>query len=267
MKKELIEKIMSMTHPTQDLAYIGKGYLKQILEEELPDFSRIDEERFKRIYASKVCDIGLHIKEYNSTLPPALQPLPKEMPKDLTRFAMGHDVDELWDKIISEYGTPANKLQPLPKATPYEFVGLFNESHSPRKIWEWLLSHYGTPEPKPNLPSYHDLFKELYQISVKTQSTILVSTLTKHIIKKYSLHPHQWWQDLKEGDKFMWKGQVKTFRSYEIEHKLYIEPFPSMVYCPASDCTPYTPPTAQDIIAKHNLSEEEVKILREGKCT
>ena len=93
MKKELIEKIMSMTHPTQDLAYIGKGYLKQILEEELPDFQRIDWERLRDCFekaSNGYVSSHLHVavKEYNSTLPTALVPLPKEMPKDLTRFAM-----------------------------------------------------------------------------------------------------------------------------------------------------------------------------------
>ena len=203
------------------------------LIKELHDFQRIDEERMREVFMKH--PNSRHIKydnsfivrliqEYNSTLPPALVPLPKEMPKDLTRFAMGHDVDEVWDKIISEYGTP---------------------------------------EPKPNLPTVEELAKEMLNVwNVNTFNEV-----AEYVINKYSLHTREWWQDLKEGDKFMWKGQVKTFRGYEIEHKLYIEPFPSMVYCPASDCTPYTHPTAEDIIAKHNLTEEEVKAIREGKCT
>ena len=78
MKKELIEKIMSMTHPTQDLAYIGKGFLQQILEEELPDFQRIDEERFKELFIEHYGNISWDnsytlklIRKYNSTLPSA----------------------------------------------------------------------------------------------------------------------------------------------------------------------------------------------------
>ncbi len=207
--------------------------LTKILEEELPDFQRIDEERFKRIYASKVCDIGLHIKEYNSTLPPALVPLPKEMP------ALWHDA----------------------------FTDLLHNRMQPSEFYSLIRNTYGTPQ-KQNLPSVEELAKEVYDRfrSVPSGDDYTVF-IAQHLHDKYALHPREWWQDLKEGDKFMWKGQVKTFSYYEIEHKLYIEPFPSMVYCPASDCTPYTPPSAQDIIAKHNLSEEEVKILREGKCT
>ena len=55
--------------------------LTKILEEELPDFQRIDEERIIKIYENKGYFLPT-IKEYNSTLPPALVPLPKEMPSD-----------------------------------------------------------------------------------------------------------------------------------------------------------------------------------------
>jgi len=136
-----------------------------------------------------------------------------------------------------------------------------------------LVKHL--PEPNPDLPSVEELAviinKAVDDFSQKWQSheerSLGVSEYAQHLHSKYSLPTKQgeWWMKLKKGDKFMWKGQVKTFQSYEIEHKLYIEPFPSMVYCPASDCTPYTTPSAQDIIAKHNLTEEEVRVIMEGK--
>ena len=186
MKKELIEKIMSLTHPTQDIAYVGKGFLQQILSEELPDFQRIDEERFKRIYASKVCDIGLHIKEYNSTLQPALKPLPKEMPKDI--------LDKWMNEATCDFDS----------------------------IWEELFSRYGTPEPK----------------------------------------PREWWQDC---EKFMHKGIAYKKYSHQVypDGRTFLHS--ELSRHDLQDCTPYTHPTADDIIAKHNLTEEEVKAIREGK--
>ncbi len=269
MKKELIEKITSRC-----LGKIAKEHIKQILSEELPDFQRIDEERMGKIlnnivgssiYYDQLLQKSVTLEAvriYNSTLskapaqPPALKPLPKEMPKDLTRFAMGHDVYEVWDKIISEYGTPANNLQPLPKATPYEFVGLFNETHSPRKIWEWLLKHYGTPEPKQPLPTVEELAKEMLNVwNVNTFNEV-----AEYVINKYSLHAREWWQ----GDIKGMKVKLSTGEVKELDGSLYartgIGSFISI-----NAITPYTPPSAQDIIAKHNLSEEEVKILREGK--
>jgi hypothetical protein len=76
-----------------------------------------------------------------------------------------------------------------------------------------------------------------------------------------SLHPREWWQDLKEGDKFVHCSQA-IIHSGNI-YLGVLNSAPALL----NNCTPYAPPSAQDIIAKHNLSEEEVKILREGKCT
>ena len=255
MKKELIEKIMSMTHPTQDLAYIGKGYLKQILEEELPDFSRIDEERFKRIYASKVCDIGLHIKECNSTLQPALKPLPKEMPKEYNSLATPYQV---WLQVQQEYGTPANNLQPLPKEMPKDLTR-FAMGHDVDEVWDKIISEYGTAEPKQPLPTVEELAKEIESHGTKIFS-FSVESIAKNLHDKYSLHASEWWQDLKEGDKFKLANGVmqQTFVGFRLKNTN------GEMFDPKY-CTPYTPPSAQDIIAKHNLSEEEVKILREGK--
>lgn len=211
--------------------------LKQILEEELPDFNpyKIDEERMSAClkkynsipYNSTITKQA--IQEYNSTLPPALVPLPKEMPDEFHKARAKYNSDMLW---------------------------------------HWVVKHYGTPEPKPSLPSVEELEDELWKVCSKNHapSDLIYMKIAQHLHDKYSLKPREWWQDLKEGDKFVWKGQVKTFRNYEIEHKLYIDPFHSMVYCPASECTPYTI-TADEIIAKYNLSEEEVRVIREGKCT
>ncbi len=235
--------------------------LTKILEEELPDFQRIDWERLRDcFYKASNGYVSSHlyvaVKEYNSTLPPALVPLPKEMPKDLVKYAMGHDVYEVWDKIISEYGTPANNLQPLPKATPYEFVGLFNETHSPRKIWEWLLKHYGTPEPKQPLPTVEELAKEMLNVwNVNTFNEV-----AEYVINKYSLHAREWWQ----GDIKGMKVKLSTGEVKELDGSLYartgIGSFISI-----NAITPYTPPSASEIIAKHNLSEEEIRAIREGK--
>lgn len=207
MKKELIEKITSRC-----LGKIAKEHIKQILSEELPDFQRIDEERFLRIYRRNyTINIDDAIKEYNSTLPPALKPLPKEMPE---WFAPHMTRAELWDQVVS---------------------------------------YYGTPEPKPSLPTVEELAKEMLNVwNVNTFNEV-----AEYVINKYSLHAREWWQDLKEGDKFMFEGKVRRFQRFVLESRDR--------YCGLSDCTPYTPPTASEIIAKHNLSEEEVKAIREGK--
>lgn len=316
MKKELIDRIVEREEHEHFT-------LKQILEEELPDFQRIDEERFKRIYASKVCDIGLHIKEYNSTLPPALKPLPKEMPKDLTRFAMGHDVYEVWDKIISEYGTPEPKpslptVEELAKEMPQEFEAESKYNHCD-DLWDWVIKPYGTLAPKPNIPSVEELAKEIASVRVdlvdehKLSHKIAQKLHDKYILptredvdklkqelederikhaacgtaalgyftgchEKYlsaSLqdvinlrlkyegllnHPHEWWQ----GDFKGLKVKTSIGAIKELDGKLYVR-LDVGVFTTINNCTPYTPPTASEIIAKHNLSEEEIRAIREGK--
>ena len=270
-RTQLIVRIIERLYDKSDHAD-----LKQILEEELPDFSRIDEERMMKLYEETYtkdwdCStVKLMMEKYNSTLPPALVPLPKEMPKDLTRFAMGHDVDEVWDKIISEYGTPANNLQPLPKEIELSDIlwQEMNKNHKPsdivyEKLAKFLVKTYGTPSPKPSLPTVEELAKEIESHGTKIFS-FSVESIAKNLHDKYALPTREWWQDC---EKFMYKGRAYKKYSHEV--------FPdgrtvlhsqlaghNLIYC-----TPYIPPTADDIIAKHNLSEEEVKILREGKCT
>ena len=259
--------------------------LTKILEEELPDFQRIDEERlldcFGSLFTSFVRQhLSNSIQEYNSTLPPALVPLPKEMPK--------------W----------------------------FHNGISYHDLWSMVCLNYGTPEPKPNLPSVEELAKEMLNVwSVNTFNEVAEYVIDKYSLhpredvdklkqelederikhaacgtaalgyftgchEKYlsaSLqdvinlrlkyegllnHPREWWQDLKEGDKFMYAGEAYEYYGYEVNIRGEVTLWGKSTWkFRLSGCTPYTPPSAQDIIAKHNLSEEEVKILREGKCT
>lgn len=223
MKKELIEKIIRRLSYDSVTPH-DTVRIKQILSEELPDFQRIDEERFLRIYRRNyTINIDDAIKEYNSTLPPALKPLPKEMPE---WFAPHMTRAELWDQVVS---------------------------------------YYGTPEPKPSLPTVEELGKEIASVRVDLIDEHKLShKIAKKLHDKYSLHPHEWWQDC---EKFMYKGRALKKYSHEVfpdgRTFLYSElSRHELIYC-----TPYTTPTAQEIIAKHNLSEEEVRAIREGKCT
>jgi hypothetical protein len=236
---------------------------------------RIDEERFKRIYASKVCDIGLHIKEYNSTLPTALVPLPKEMPE---WFAPHMTRAELWDQVVSYYGTPEPKPS-LPTVEElrdkmYRWVGSVDLDEC-----EILAQNLHEKYSLPTREDVDKLKQELEDERIKhaacgtaalgyftgCHEKYLSASLQDVInlrLKYEGLlnHPREWWQDLKKGDKFMRGNDIHKFSNINIalvneKGEFYYVGF----------CTPYTPPSAQDIIAKHNLSEEEVKAIREGK--
>jgi hypothetical protein len=58
------------------------------------------------------------IQEYNSTLPSPLIPLPKEMPAWFNDIDVDNEDYIIWEKIVQHYGTPSNNLQPLPKDMP-----------------------------------------------------------------------------------------------------------------------------------------------------
>jgi len=268
-RTELIKRIIERLYDKSDHADLTK-----ILEEELPDFNpmRIDEERFKEI-GKRYTTTGLFpywaectIQEYNSTLPSPLVPLPKEMPEGFMRGYDNIEQTSWWYWVRSTYGTPSPKPSlPSVEELTGEVVAIYGATHTNSihdtlvRIAQNIHSKYSL-HPKQPLPSYHDLFKELYQISVKSQSTILISTLTKHLISKYSLHPKQeWWMKLKEGDKFKWEKEVQKFKKFRI----YLVDEDGITYL-ATTCTPYTTPSAQDIISKHNLTDEEVRVIREG---
>jgi len=134
-----------------------------------------------------------------------------------------------------------------------------------------LVKHL--PEPNPDLPSVEELAviinKAVDDFSQKWQSheerSLGVSEYAQHLHSKYSLHPKQkeWWMRLKKGDKFLYDGFEETVVNIDITSPVIHTQKGGWVL--VKDCTPYTPPTAQDIIAKHNLTEEEVRVIREGK--
>ena len=224
MKKELIEKIIRRFQVDYD--QIGEK-LRTILEEELPDFQRIDEERFKRIYASKVCDIGLHIKEYNSTLPPALVPLPKEMP------ALWHDA----------------------------FTDLLHNRMQPSEFYSLIRKTYGTHEPKPNLPSVEELAKEIASVRVDLVDEHKLShKIAKKLHSKYSLHPREekgFPFNLKKGDKFIDRdGFIRIFNGTHI-----IESIPGELHY-VEQITPYIEPTIEQKFI-NSLTPEQMVMYKE----
>jgi hypothetical protein len=213
--------------------------LKQVLQEELPDFNpmKIDEDRFEKEVWNKHYEgeiLYIHsvtkelVQKYNSTLPEPLMPLP-------SRDELENDIWGIW----GAYSTDRKKI--------YE-------------IARFLTDTYGTPEKEP-LPSVEELEKELQEICINSDWANIYKHIAQHLISKYSLHTKQeWWMKLKNGDKFSIRGETLTY----VDTAVYLRTEAGRGYN-VIDCTPYTPPTAQDIIAKHNLTDEEVRVIREGK--
>ena len=268
MKKELIDRIIERLYDKYDHADLTK-----ILEEELPDFQRINKERFREICMNSDSSFDSDVDKYNSTLPPALVPLPKDMPKYFFRQHSANDADDLWEWLLEHYGTPANNLQPLPDVDTLD-EAIFNiwgkfmtDKQKIRGIASFISKTYGTPSPKPSLPSVEELAKEI-TVVFNQDSYDMMRSIAQHLHDKYSLHPREWWKDaIPYSTQFKYNDTVYTFSEYSYEsstQKTWIHNTGGgKILC--SHCTPYTPPTAQEIIAKHNLSEEEVRAIREGK--
>jgi len=214
-KQQTIDRIIER----EEHSYID---LKRILNEELPDFNpmKIDEERLLEIWNRGFgFPLKTVLKEYNSTLPSPLVPLPKEIP-------------ELLKTIVGNKGIAEN-------------------------VWNFFRHNYGTPEKQP-LPSVEELAKEMLNVwNVNTFNEV-----AEYVINKYSLHPREWWQDCK---KFMHKGVAYKKYSHQVfpDGRTFLHS--ELSRHDLQDCTPYTTPSAQDIISKHNLTDEEVRVIREGK--
>ena len=90
-------------------------------------------------------------------------------------------------------------------------------------------------------------------------SVFQLKVLLKTSTTNTATHPREWWQ----GDIKGMKVKLSTGEVKELDGSLYartgIGSFISI-----NAITPYTPPSAQDIIAKHNLSEEEIKIIKQS---
>lgn len=203
--------------------------MDKILTEELPDFNpmKIDEERFKELWEK-----GLPHRDWDTSW-----------------------MKELVEKYNSTLPSP---LVPLPKEIPGWFMATYVQS-ARLALWQELLQHYGTPSKEP-LPSVEELAKEMLNVwNVNTFNEV-----AEYVIEKYSLHPREWWQEwwmkLKKGDKFMRGDVIYTVREHG---SCLISENGDILF--TDQCAPYVPPTAQDIIAKHNLTDEEVRVIREGK--
>lgn len=236
MKKELIEKICKR-RVAEDT------HLGQILEEELPDFQRIDEERMGKILNNIV---GSSI--YYDQL----------LQKSVTLEAVRIYNSTLRKAPAQPHA--ANKLQPLPKEVPDWFLK-HRMLHTERQvIWDEIASTYGTPA-KPNLPTVEELMDEMLVVYKRYGNDL--RSVVEHLHDKYSLHPREekgFPFNLKEGDQVRCQGV-----QYTVDHIDFCIVSKYGILLPIQDCTPYV--SAQEIIAKHNLSEEEVRAIREGKCT
>jgi len=266
MKKELIEKIM------KDLpAGATTWEIEESLKKNLPDFSRIDEERIFDLY--RTLSFKDTIKEYNSTLPTHEPVNPYQIDKDKMKDIYQKHIEgscqfTYENSMLREYVDMYNStlppaLVPLPKEMPEWFAPHMTRA----ELWDQVVSYYGTPEPKPSLPTVEELRDKMYRW-VGSVDLDECEILAQNLHEKYSLPTREWWQDLKEGDKFMYAGEAYEYYGYEVNIRGEVTLWGKSTWkFRLSGCTPYTPPSAQEIIAKHNLSEEEVRVIREGKCT
>jgi len=202
-KQETVDRILNRFHLCGD-------HIETILQEELPDFNpyRIDEERFKAIYNNSNNEYDesychYTIEEYNSTLPPALQSLPKEMPEGFMSIA------NQWNDLKTD-------------------TCLF-------EVWDWVQSNYGTPQ-KQELPSVEELESEISRLRAIDLYTS--KQIAQHILNKYALHSQEkeWWMKLKKGDKFRYYGKLMEYSGEYVSYLIDKNNNCHLI----SDCTPYT---------------------------
>lgn len=244
-KEEIIEGLNEMSIHSEAQKQCIKDTIDYI--ESLNPY-KIDEERYEKIYDETDSEGCVSYKEgkrakkiiakYNSTASEPLVPLPSEMPDDifkvLDRYKIFIEAENKWN---------------------WHFTDL-------KWVWDVIYKHYGTP-PRQELPSVDELKKELADVwdSQYAPQVPVWELLAQHLVTKYKLpsQPREWWMDLKVGDKFMVNNKIQVFSSLMINSIKGDEYF-------IDACTPYVEPvmTAESVISKHNLSELEVKAIREA---
>jgi hypothetical protein len=283
-RTELIEKIIRRLSYDSVTPH-DTVRIKQILEEELPDYQRIDEERmtnlwerkFNKMYLSSVQKL---IQEYNSTLPSPLVPLPKEMPKEFYDVAKMHSSHGTWQWLLEHYGTPSKEPLPSVEELEKELSKLWGKDIEmiQKGVAKYLHSKYSLPPKQEDVDKLKEELEderirhaacgtaalgyftgchEKY-LSASLQDVINLRLKYEGLLNKQKeekVFPF----NLKEGDKFKWEKEVQKFKKF----RTYLVDEDGITYL-ATTCTPYTTPSAQDIISKHNLTDEEVRVIREG---
>ena len=233
--KETIKRIIARTHKSHDMAYIGKGWLTEVLTEELSTLNpmKIDEERMKECF-EQVFTKDIYLKSHFKTI-----------------------VDQ-YNSTIEDHQV----FQPLPSEMPSWFARLFNwaSPEDSRKIWSEIINHYGTPTKK-ELVSVEELAKEIKNIYVPcSEEKKLSYVIAQHLVNKYGLNPpnrDEFPFNLKKGDKFMWNGKIYLFEKLGLIGE-------GCGYVDFDHCTPYTEPSIHDKFMA-SLSDEQKKMYEEIK--
>jgi hypothetical protein len=291
-KQQIIDRVKSIKEKAVNKLQYDIGSDLRDLERELsslPDFNpnRIDEERFKELWGNK--SLGYNgsmvqqvIQEYNSTLPSPLVPLPKEIPELLKTIVGNKGIAEnVWNFFRHNYGTPEKQPLPSVEELERELSKLWGKDIEmiQKGVAKYLHSKYSLPPKQEDVDKLKEELEnerirhaacgtaalgyftgchEKY-LSASLQDVINLRLKYEGLLNKQEeekVFPF----NLKEGDKFKWEKEVQKFKKF----RTYLVDEDGITYL-ATTCTPYIPPTAQDIIAKHNLTDEEVKVIKEGK--
>jgi len=269
--------------------------IDDIQKNNLPDFNpmRIDEERMGRLYYDKFGHNWTNsvtkelVEKYNSTLPSPLLPLPKDFPigfRDIMNNFLNMEkavfIQEVWNWLQSKYGTPSKEPLPSVEELEKELSKLWGKDIEmiQKGVDKYLHSKYSFTTKQEDIGKLKEELEderirhaacgtaalgyftgchEKY-LSASLQDVINLRLKYEGLLNKQKeekVFPF----NLKEGDKFKWEKEVQKFKKF----RTYLVDEDGITYL-ATTCTPYTTPSAQDIISKHNLTDEEVRVIREG---
>jgi len=205
------------------------------------------------------------------------------MPKEFYDVAKMHSSHGTWQWLLEHYGTPSKEPLPSVEELERDMREEWDKQTNGINIFTALAQHlHSKYSLHPKQEDVDKLKEELENerirhaacgtaalgyftgchekyLSASLQDVINLRLKYEGLLNKQEeekVFPF----NLKEGDKFKWEKEVQKFKKF----RTYLVDEDGITYL-ATTCTPYTPPTAQDIIAKHNLTEEEVRVIREGK--
>lgn len=227
---------------TPDVIFYGNGYRE----------NGVGWWKVSELTRKKANEVLAHLQSLNFDIPSNnLQPLPSvdELENELATL-WGKDIAMIVRGVAkylhTKYGTQSNTLQPLPDEIPPEIHVFTGSPGISADVWRWMKNKFGIPSNNLQpLPEKMPAWVNSAIIDV-IRGVITPTAFYMVLCQHFGVKPREWWKELKNGDKFMFHGFIKTFNGKyaHIEGNYYLySNETNTIGLAVEHCSPYIEPT------------------------